>query len=379
MTDSLSRRRLLAYRMLASGLARTTAKVADLPIWDIGLQDRDGWAALALAARVPRPELDRWLGGRQLGEPAAGTTFALVWSLRGSPHLHRRRDLQAVADALWPADEKDALARLVGSGKTLVANGSTGLDGYRVVAAAMRAVVTGTMRKPAASAALTAALPSEFSAFCRPCGSVHVMEMLFRCAALPGGLGLIPEQSATLQPLRETIKQPTVQTGLDRLITAYLQLYGAATPSEVGAHLGTTAAQIKRSWPDTEAITIDGTTLQATPVDADAVRATDIEATADIVRLLPPGDPLLQPRERALLIEDKAAWKMLWPAIGPAGAVVAGGAIAAAWRPKKVGSKLTINITEFEPLTAEQRSSVETEAELMAAVRRVDAVQVSFG
>jgi len=51
----------------------------------------------------------------------------------------------------------------------------------------MAEVVTRPMTKPEASAAVTEHLPDELSGFCEPCGSVHVYELLFRCAALPAG------------------------------------------------------------------------------------------------------------------------------------------------------------------------------------------------
>src|SRR4051812_30813435 len=98
-----------AYRILASGLGRTAGAAKDLPGWAIGFQDRDGSARLALAARLADSA-----GIPDFSEPSGKGRAVLAWSLRGSPHLHRRVDLPVIARALWPADDADAAARLVG-------------------------------------------------------------------------------------------------------------------------------------------------------------------------------------------------------------------------------------------------------------------------
>jgi hypothetical protein len=44
-----------AYRILASGLDRSTIDPKKLPLWDLGIQDRDGSTRLVLAARLADP------------------------------------------------------------------------------------------------------------------------------------------------------------------------------------------------------------------------------------------------------------------------------------------------------------------------------------
>lgn len=374
----LKRSQLLAYRILASGLDRTQGPIEQLALWGLGLQDRSGTAAQALAARVSGGELGRWLAGPPtVGDPAERTTFALAWTWRGSPHFHRRADLPRVAAALWPADEQDAVARLGGSGTALSKAGVAALDGYREVSAAMRRIVTEPRSKSAVSTAATAAVPA-FATWCRPCGIEHVPEMLFRSTPLFAGVGLVPGQPATLAPLDPVLDRPAEHSGQAAFVRTYLELYGAGTMAEVADFLGVAAGRVRPDWPAPVPVVVDGIRLLTSEDLLAAVVAADADRAAQPVRLLPPGDPLLQPRERAVTIPDKAAWKALWPPIGPAGAVLAAGGLAGTWRTRKAGKSLQITVSPFGRLPAATRSAVEAEAQLVGLARGADAVQVAF-
>ena len=122
----LSAEQVRAHRILASGLDRSASLPEALPVWELGLQDRDGSSRLALAARLPDPALVP--AAPDPGEP---DWMAQVWSLRGAPHLHRRADLPALARALWPVDETDAAARLSADTARLAAAGAQPLNAYR--------------------------------------------------------------------------------------------------------------------------------------------------------------------------------------------------------------------------------------------------------
>ncbi len=365
MTDSVDRTRLLAYRVLASGLRRDGGDAGSLDgVLALGVQDRDGGAALALADRHPDPP--------PIGAPGDDTPPAQAWTLRGTPHVHRRADLPGLADALRPTSEAGAVAMLAGSGKALAARGTPSLEALDVVAAAMRRLVSGPTPKAELSTALTAALDPRYVTFCAPCGVDHVPELLFRTAALPAGLGLVPGRAATLEPLRPVSDPPTITR--EHLVTAFLDLYGAATKAEVAAHLGTRPGDLP--WPATTPLTVAGERLQSTPDRIGRIAATDPEAVAGLVRLLPPGDPLLQPRTRSLTVPDQEHWKALWPAIGPAGALLAGGGIAGTWRPRTANGRLTLTVRPFRALTSDERRGLDAEAELAARVRGATDVTV---
>ncbi|MEO5876702.1 MAG: hypothetical protein ABIS86_04255, partial [Streptosporangiaceae bacterium] len=93
MSIEVSRQQVLAYRVAAQGLDRSSTEPEVLAL---GAQDTPyGSARLALSARGASPD-----------------PLTLVWATRGAPHLFRTRELPALARALWPVSDADATARI---------------------------------------------------------------------------------------------------------------------------------------------------------------------------------------------------------------------------------------------------------------------------
>jgi hypothetical protein len=84
------------------------------------------------------------------------------------------------------------------------------------------------------------------------------------------------------------------------------------------------------------------------------------------VRLIPPGDPYLQPANRALLVPDKDVRKRLFRPVSSPGAVLEDGRLAGLWRVKAKGRKAQVTV---EPLNGLRRSDVEEEARRVADLR----------
>ena len=261
----VDRAQVLAHRVRAQGLDRGTDDPADLAVTDLGIQDTpSGSAAHSAAARV---------GAVADADLDDGRRWTSVWGVRGAPHVHRRGDLVDLAAALWPADGADAAARLAGTGTYLRKVGVDSLDALRATAEAVAQVVDDTRPKGEVSTEVTPLVPPEVISWCRGCQAHHLSDQLLRLAALPAGVRLVPEErTATLEPIPRWPGLPEAQSGLGRLITAYLRVHGPAAPGEVAAYLQTTARAVKAVWPedDLEELTVDG---RRTWVAADALDA----------------------------------------------------------------------------------------------------------
>ncbi|MGW5722236.1 DNA glycosylase AlkZ-like family protein [Amycolatopsis sp. NPDC003865] len=356
----MDRRQVLAYRIAEHGLHRTAKDVADLAVVRAGLQDsmRDT-ALLALAARLD--------GDVSLVDDER---LVLAWTLRGAPHYHLRTDLPEVIRALVPLDDADALARMLWQRKELAA---TGLDASEVVftaAAAIRAVVKEPMTKGAVSTAVTKKLPAEFARWCRGCNATHIHEQLMRIATPHAGVRLVAGASpATLAPLegRGRTRRTPDPAAAEKVVLDYLRLNGPASPGEAAEYVGTARAVVDKTWPaDLSSVQVEGKTRY---LPSDRLNALENPPEPEVVRLLPPLDPFIQARDKALLVPDPARRKEVWKMLGNPGVLVADGDIAGTWRTKGSGAKLTFTVTAFDPLRPAVREEAEAEAARVAAVR----------
>ncbi len=354
----MDRRQVLAYRIAEHGLHRTAGDVADLAVVKAGLQDsmRDT-ALLALVARLD-------------GEvsPVDDPRLVLAWTLRGAPHYHL--DLAEVTRALVPLDDADALARMLWQRKELAATGQSATEVVFTAAAALRKVVTKPMTKGAASTAVTKALPPSFSRWCRGCGATHIQEQLMRIAAPHAGVRLVAGASpATLAPLegRGRLRRTPDPAAAAKVVEDYLRLNGPASPGEAAEFVGTAKAVVDRTWPaDLAEVKVDGRRKYLPEAQ---LAALENPPEPDVVRLLPPLDPFIQARDKALLVPDPARRKEVWKMLGNPGVLVADGDIAGTWRTKGSGAKLTFTVTAFDPLRPAVREDAEAEAARVAAAR----------
>ena len=350
MTRQVTRADVLAARVRAHQLDRTGGTLADTAVLDLGVQDTGADAG-------------RWaLALRGLDDvPAA--ELALVWTLRGAPHLYRRADLPGVAAATAPFDEADAAKRVFDAARPLRAAGIPVLAALDTVAAAMREVVTAPTAKGEMSRQLTARLDAPHLRACRPCNATHVHEQPFRLAALRAGLELQPDTSPpVLQPVPGLVPAAEVPAHLD-VVRGYLRLHGPATPQQVAAYLDAPVRTVQARWPDDAVeVRVDGERRWVLAADVDRLTAGPVRTT----RLLGPFDPWLQTRDRALLVPDGARAKDLWRVLGRPGAVLVDGEVAGTWRPRKSGRRLTLQVDAWAPV---DRAALEEQGERLAAVR----------
>ncbi|WP_219806341.1 DNA glycosylase AlkZ-like family protein [Streptomyces sp. SM12] len=222
-----------------------------------------------------------------------------------------------------------------------------------------------------------------------------------RCAAhlraavpaggLAGGVGVsVGERRTTvLAPLAPPFPPPESASGTTGLVRDYLRFLGPATPAEVAAWLGTAPAVVRTVWPaDLAEVSVAGHAAWL-PADAlDALLATravagrnagDAAAQRGLVRLLPPGDPFLQARDRSLLVPESERRHEIWRPVGGPGALLAGSRIAGTWRARAAGRRVEGAVTPFEPLAAAVRERVAEEAATVAEARGATGSLLRFG
>lgn len=369
----VSREQVIAYRIAAQGLHRDGNAVGDLAVLDIGVQEAMGHpAALAFAARLPTSVSLR-PAELALGP---GHRLALAWTLRGAPHVHRRRDLDAVARALWPLSEADAAGRLNETGPSVKRAGIAALEQFQLAVDAMRKVVTSATAKGAASTEVTKLIPAPMRRDCRPCKTRHVSDSAMRTAAPAAGLEIEPGTAPPVLLPRRGAKLPSAPDpkAIAKLASAYLTLLGPANVGEFAGYLEARRADVLEIWPDDFAeVSVAG---RKAVLPAGQLKALGKPPAPDVVRLLGPFDPYLQARDRNLIVPDKAVQKALWPVLGRPGALLADGEIAGMWRTKAAGKKLTITVEAFGPLPPKVWKQVDAEAERVAEVRDVADVRV---
>ncbi|AEV81584.1 hypothetical protein ACWT_0570 [Actinoplanes sp. SE50] len=413
----VDRAQVMAYRLAALGLsARGAIRPADLPVLDLGVQDyTPGSTRVALAART-RVALD-------------DDRLLTVWAARGAPHLHRAVDLPRLTAQLWPLSHADAAARI--NSNQIPAAARLGIEAFRVTAAAMREVVRAPMPRGEASTRVSARVPAELTFECKTCRARHISGNVWQQSGLAGGvqvlsrgrdamLGPLPDAGLPLSdaglplsgaglPLSDAgLPLPDVALplagaglalsdagrgagalpgaalpasdagrGIGALITTYLRFLGPAGPSEVARYLSTTTEEIRSVWPDgLVEVDVAGRRAWLPEVDVPALGSPPTPAG---VRLLPAMDPLLQARDRDLLVPDRERQKEVWRALGNPGVLLLDGEIAGVWRPRMSGRRrVDLTVSPFRPLTATQRERIEGEAAEVARARDVPSATTAF-
>jgi Winged helix DNA-binding domain len=368
MSEALTRDQVIAHRVAVHGLVDRTERLGDLAILDLGVQDTPpGSARVAVSARLTEPLTPE-------ADLTAGGALTVVWSHRGAPHLHLTEDLPALTAGGWPRDDADAAARLSWQRARLAEVGMAARAAYVQVAEAVAEVLDRPLTKSELSSAVTAKLPKTLAPYCKPCGTHHVSEQLLRLAGLPGGLRIRPDTSPLVaEPLPDPPGIPA-DADLAGPIATYLRFFAPATPADVAGFVGTNRTTVRPDWPqDLVPVSVDGRPAEAPEDQLDAIRAA---RPADVVRLLPPSDPLLQGRDREVLVPDPAHRGALWSALGSPGAVLSGVDIVGTWRTRQRGKRLTVAVEQFGELDA---ARLEDEANRLATVRGRTEIQVTLG
>ena len=222
-------------------------------------------------------------------------------------------------------------------------------------------------------------VPRSLTYDCRTCRARHIAGNVWQHAGLAGGVHVQSRgKEAMLGPIDKAPPIPESNEGIADLITTYLRLLGPATPMEVGKYLGSTTAEMKRVWPvaSLAEVTVDG---RRTWLPSAALADLESAPSPTGVRLLPAMDPLLQARDRDVLLPDRSRQKEVWRILGNPGAVLLDGEIAGVWRAKMAGRKrVDLTVTPFGRLASAQRSAIEEESTRVARARGAPEATVTF-
>jgi len=94
--------------------------------------------------------------------------------------------------------------------------------------------------------------------------------------------------------------------------------------------------------------------------------------------MLSPGDPLLQMRDRDLLVPDAKLQRVVWKNLAPAGVVLIGTDVAGVVRAQKKQDTLALRIELVAASARKARSAVEEEAGRLAEARGLGRLTIAW-
>jgi hypothetical protein len=372
-----TRRQVLAFRLRRHNLARRlgAARMPEATATCGVRNSPPGSASMALLARVNGVSEDR------VSAALADRHLVEVNGPRMVPALVRPQDVAVFTVGGIGADDA-SLRETVGrvAATALAQAGIRPIDALaRVVEAALAELAGGARTRGALSAAMTARLPEAMSLWCRVCGSRHIHEGLFRLPGAAGVYCIAPRSGREVCYVRtdEWLGRdvPAVGSAAARdagreLLRRFLHCYGPATPGDFADWTAVGVADARQRFTDLadelQEANWDGRTGWVLRADADGLRGARPPTG---VRLLPPGDPYLLARDRATVIPDPAARKVIWPPVGAPGTVVVDGEIVATWRSQRKGTVLRVQISPFDRPVTTAGAFIGQEAQLLAELR----------
>jgi hypothetical protein len=349
----------MAFRLSGHHLdARQPAAGLSAVVGAVGLRDAQGSGLLALHARldaVASDEVDGCL--------ADGTLLEVI-SARGTHTLVPAQDAAVFTVGTLPADEKSLRARLKPFLAVLDGSGHTALEALELAKAVARDVLAG---RPVdigeLSGSLTRALP-QLSPMCRGrCEVAHIDQGLFD---LVGECGVWRCERADGRLIYVAMPEPVDHAGARaELLRRYLRCYGPSTVVDFADWCGIGVSDARVRFEAAELAEVDrGWFLW--PEDVGTFEAPPPPTG---VRVVAPRDPFLLDRDRACLVPDRATQRRIWKSTPTDGVVLADGEIVATWRPKKEGTRLTLNVEQVAALSPANSADLDGEVAAIATLR----------
>jgi winged helix DNA-binding protein len=218
--------------------------------------------------------------------------------------------------------------------------------------AAAAALGEGPRSQAELSRIVTAALPEYASAYCRPCGAVHVDAGLFHMVALAVGWvrahGVDRDRFAR-PDLWLTSRHPLdADPGATRLLRWYLRAHSPSTPQELARYLGIGPGEARDRWGragDLAEVEYAGRRAWLPAADLDDALHARLPAG---VRLLPPYDAALEGPDRTALVPEPALQREVWRTVANPGIAIVDGAVSCAWRATKRAGRLEVGLLPLD-------------------------------
>jgi len=384
-TLTVSAAQVVAFRLERLGLRKRTREIA-AAVGEVGLPDFPPGAALAATSpRLATPSHS------VLDEAFDARALVRMRAMRGAPVVARAEDYDVFATGVLPRDEPSMRAFIGPAAKSVDDACMSAMEAVDLVTyEATRALSQEALDRDALHAELRGRLPQGLLPYCRGCDSHHVHPSLLYAVALRGRFVIFPREEGPYMVARadqwlasNERSAPASEQAPLQLLRRFLHAYGPATLGDFAEWAGIGGGQPQAIWSGLEA--------ELTPVELKApqratrfILSTDrkklvgAEAPRTLVRLLSPGDPLLQMRDRALLVPDAKLEQVIWKNLAPTGVVLVGSDVAGIARAQKKKNMLVITIESLTKLTAKQRAAVEEEASRVAAARGLPELKVSW-
>ena len=344
MTGDLRRADVLAFRATGHGLGRRRP-AGDLAgaAGAVGLR-RTRHTAVALAARV------EGVGGGDLDRALTDEELVVVYGARGTVMVVPVGDVEVFTRGTAPAGEASLRAAVPGAYlRQLDAAGLKVADALAAVVDAVGDALAGGPRPRGETAmAVTRALPGVLSPRCRGrCPDPHVEDSLFRLAGVRGAMRFVGATDDLVAMDGPVLSDEAARA---ELVRRHLRCYWPATPVTLAEWAGISPADAGRS--------LAALGEEPVPVTNHVVRG---------VRFLPPYDPWLLDRDRAPLVPDRGARRVLWRAAGSPGVVLVDAEPAAAWRTHTKSGRLTLRLQPLAGGPALEEGAVQDEAQRVGA------------
>lgn len=368
---------VVAFRLARLGLRKRTSNL-ETAVGEVGLPDfPPGSALAALAARMSRP----YPG--VLADAFEQRSVVRLRAMRGAPIVARKTDYDVFALGMLPRDERSMRAFIGPAAKSVDAAGFSVLEAVEVVTnEAVRALARGPLDRDALHAELRRRVPKGLLPYCRGCDSHHVQASLLYAAALRGRLVVLPGEDGPYIVVRadrwfgRTDADARAAEAPAELLRRYLRAYGPSTVGHFAAWAGIGGGQPQAVWTsladELSPVAIDGhKSARRWILEADRRKLCAARAEDTSVRIVSPGDPLLQMRDRELLVPKRELQRMIWKNLAPLGVVLAGTDVVATVRARKKKTTLTLNVHARGRVSAKLRAGIEEEASRLAKIRGI--------